>query len=133
MGNHRLLGKSEGRFVMKQIAVQDLPHLKRGKLPTGVSSREKWTNDLDMGKQMTADFGLAGAPISRNAWLLSQIIVKSVQLYWWVSPSRKAFEMLEPIALKGARWVLRGGGGGNASFLPDRLTYRQVKRPLDGR
>jgi hypothetical protein len=27
--------------------------------------------------------------------------------------------MLEPTALKGARWVLRGGGGGNASFLPD--------------
>jgi len=27
--------------------------------------------------------------------------------------------MLEPIALKGARWVLRRGGGGNASSLSD--------------
>jgi hypothetical protein len=29
--------------------------------------------------------------------------------------------MLEPTALKSARWVLRGEGGGNASFLPDWL------------
>jgi hypothetical protein len=28
--------------------------------------------------------------------------------------------MLEPTALKGARWVLRGGGGSNATPLPDR-------------
>jgi len=116
------VGKSEGHFVMKWIAVQDLPHLKRGRLPTGVSSRETWANDLDMGKQMTADFGLAGAPMSRNVWLLPLIIVKSVQLCWRVFPSRRAFEMLEPIALKGARWVLRGEGGGNAAFLPDHLT-----------
>jgi hypothetical protein len=27
--------------------------------------------------------------------------------------------MLEPIALKGARWVLRRGGGGNVSSLSD--------------
>ena len=32
---------------------------------------------------------------------------------------QQAFEMLEPTALRGARWVLRGEGGGNASFLPD--------------
>jgi hypothetical protein len=42
-----------------------------------------------MGKQMTADFGLAGAPISSNAWLLPQIIVKLIQLYWRVFLSRK--------------------------------------------
>ena len=48
----------------------------RGKLPTGVSSRKTGTNDLDMGKQMAADFGLAGAPMSSNAWLLPLIIVK---------------------------------------------------------
>ncbi len=70
------VGKSEGCAVMAWIAVQALPHLKRGRLPTGVSSRETWANDLDMGKQMTADFGLAGAPMSRNVWLLSPIIVK---------------------------------------------------------
>ena len=32
---------------------------------------------------------------------------------------QQAFEMLEPTALKGARWVPRRGGGGNASFLSD--------------
>jgi len=36
---------------------------------------------------------------------------------------QQAFEMLEPTALKGARWVLRREGGGNASFLSD---YEQV-------
>ena len=36
-----------------------------------------------------------------------------------VSLSKSALEMLEPIALKGARWVLRRGGGGNASSLSD--------------
>ena len=113
------VGKSEGYAVTAWIAVQDLPHLKRGRIPTGVSSRERWANDLNGGKQMTADFGLAGAPLRRNAWLLPSNIVKSVQLYWRVFPSRRAFEMLEPIALKGARWVLRGEGGGNAAFLPD--------------
>jgi hypothetical protein len=115
-------GKSEGYAVMAWIAVQTLPHLKRGRLPTGVSSRKTWTNDLDMGKQMTADFGLAGAPMSRNAWLLPPIIVKSIQLYWRVSLSRRAFEMLEPIALKGARWVLRGGSA--AMSLPYPTTGR---------
>ena len=94
---------------MASIAVKTLPHLKRGKLPTGVSSRKTWTNNLDIGKKMTADFGLAGAPMSSNAWLLSPIIVKSVHLYWRVFSSRRAFEMLEPIALKGAHTVLRGG------------------------
>ena len=58
---------------------------------------------------MTADFGLAGAPVGGNAWLHLPIIVKSVQLCWRVSSSRSAFEMLEPIASKGARWVLRRG------------------------
>ncbi len=82
------VGESEGRFVMKRIAVQDLPHLKEGRLPKGVSSRERWANDLDVGKQMTADFSLAGAPMNSNAWLLPLIIVKSVQSYWRVTPSR---------------------------------------------
>ena len=111
---------------MAWIAVKTLPHLKRGKLPTGVSSRKTWTNNLDIGKQMTADFGLAGAPMSSNAWLLSPIIVKSVHLYWRVFSSRRAFEMLEPIALKGARWVLRGGSGSNVTSLPDRAPRHGV-------
>jgi hypothetical protein len=41
---------------------------------------------------------------------------------WRVSLSRRAFEVLEPTALKGARWVLRGGSGSNATSLPDQPT-----------
>jgi len=56
-------GKSEGPFVVKGIGVQTLPHPK-GALTSkpGVWSRESLTNYLKVGKQMTADFGLAGAP-----------------------------------------------------------------------
>jgi hypothetical protein len=35
--------------------------------------------------------------------------------------------MLKPTALKGARWVLRGEGGGNASPLPDNSLQIQKK------
>ena len=42
---------------------------------------------------------------------------------------RVPLEMLEPTALKGARWVLRRGGGGNASSLSDnpRLDVRRSR------
>ncbi len=36
-----------------------------------------------------------------------------------VSRQETAFEMLEPLALKGARAVLRGRGCGNTPLLPD--------------
>lgn len=72
-------GESEGHVVMAWIRVQNLPDAKASKLPAGVSSRENWINNFHMGKQMAADFGLAGAPISGNVWLLPVSIVKSVQ------------------------------------------------------
>ena len=53
------VGESEGRAVMAGIGIPDLSHAKAGRLPTGVSSRERWTNNLDVGKQMTADFDLS--------------------------------------------------------------------------
>jgi hypothetical protein len=34
--------------------------------------------------------------------------------------------MLKPTALKGARWVLRGEGGGDAFLLPDRIEARRL-------
>ena len=34
-------------------------------------------------------------------------------------PPKRAFERLEPTAMKVARWVLRGGGDSNAVLLPD--------------
>jgi len=37
--------------------------------------------------------------------------------------SEPGFSVLERYALKGARTVLRGGGGGNAASLPDRATF----------
>ncbi len=59
-------GKSEGPFVMKGIEVAlgraTSPYAKAGRLPAGVSSREKLFNHHKAGKQMTANFGLAGAP-----------------------------------------------------------------------
>ena len=36
--------------------------------------------------------------------------------------------MLEPIALKGARWVLRGREGSNALLLPDLLRARTMQK-----
>ena len=76
---------------------------------------------------MTVDFGIAGAPVGGNAWLHLTIIVKSVQLCWRVSSSRSAFGVLEPFASKGARWVLRRGGSGNASSLSDQPTRSAAK------
>ncbi len=56
-------GKSECLVVMAGIGVQTLPH-PHGALTSypGVSSPESLINHLKVGKQMTADFGLAGAP-----------------------------------------------------------------------
>ena len=73
------VGKSEGRIVTIWIEVQTLPHTKVGRLPTGVSSRELWTNNVYVGKQMTAEISLAGAPTSGNASLPPFIIVISIQ------------------------------------------------------
>ncbi len=59
-------GESEGPAVMEGIEVAlegaTSPHAKAGRLPVGVSSRENLINYPKVGKQMTADFGLAGAP-----------------------------------------------------------------------
>jgi hypothetical protein len=61
---------------MRGIGVQTLPH-PQGALTSkpGVSSRESLPNHLKAGKQMTADFGLAGAPADRNiGWLQVRIV-----------------------------------------------------------
>ena len=41
--------------------------------------------------------------------------------------------MLELIALKGARWVLRGGGGSNVTSLPDKPTATAILRLYTGK
>ena len=70
-------GKSESPLVMRGIGVQTLPH-PQGALTSypGVSSRESWINHLKVGKQMTADFGLAGAPADGDVGWRQAGIVK---------------------------------------------------------
>jgi hypothetical protein len=62
---------------MRGIGVQTLPHPK-GALTSkpGVSSRENGSNYLQVGKQMTADFGLAGAPTGSDVRWQPVCIVK---------------------------------------------------------
>src|SRR5215471_9809414 len=47
-------GKSEGRPVMGWIEGASSPHVKTGRLPQGLSSREPLTNRPEEEKQMTA-------------------------------------------------------------------------------
>ena len=62
---------------MRGIGVQTLPYPK-GELTSkpGVSSRESGSNYLKVGKQMTADFGLAGASTNGDVWWQPVCIVK---------------------------------------------------------
>ena len=62
---------------MRGIGVQTLPYPK-GALTSkpGVSSRESGFNYPKVGKQMTADFGLAGAPTNENVGWQPVCIVK---------------------------------------------------------
>jgi hypothetical protein len=62
-------GGSESRPVMGRIGVAPpiraaSPHAKAGRLPAGRSSRESLTNHPKGERQMTAGYGLAGAPSS---------------------------------------------------------------------
>ncbi len=69
---------------MRGIGVQTLPYPK-GELTSkpGVSSRESWINHLKAGKQMTADFGLAGALIDGNVrWQQAFIVKFSIALFY---------------------------------------------------
>ena len=65
---------------------------------------------------------LAGAPSSRIfTWQPQACIVKLRQLVFVAArPTRGAFEMLEPCEGRLSRTVLRGLGGSNAPWLPDR-------------
>ncbi len=61
------------------LARVTLPYAKAGgveistQLPAGVSSRENLNNRSKVGKQMTADFGLAGAPADENRWMAASV------------------------------------------------------------
>jgi hypothetical protein len=96
---------------MRGIGVQTLPHPK-GELTSkpGVSSRESGSNYLKVGKQMTADCGLAGAPTNQEVWWQPVCIVKVQPWLNRVCLSQVArLRCLSRCALKGACTVLRGG------------------------
>jgi hypothetical protein len=72
-------GESECHSVIEWTGVESMitsPHAKAGRLPPGVSSRENLVNSLYAGKQMTAGYGLADAPVSGGTWLPQVSIVK---------------------------------------------------------
>ena len=75
---------------------------------------------------MTAGFGLAGAPSSViYAKRLQVNIVKFIGVLLMSASYCKAFEGLERLDAKVSRAVLRGGSGGNAASLPDRVSRRR--------
>ena len=55
------------------------------RLPTGVSSGENLTNHLDKGKQMTAGFGLAGAPLNESL-MASNVYREGEARYYLAEP-----------------------------------------------
>ncbi|MCP4541933.1 MAG: hypothetical protein GY832_32795 [Chloroflexi bacterium] len=82
-------------------------------------------NHFQEGKQMTAGYGLAGAPSSRVIYMVAPSVYREVVMmcYDYLSGSyRWAFEWLERSDAKVSRAVLRGLGASNGPWLPDRLT-----------
>ena len=117
-------GESEGRTVMVQIGVEPsarLLHTKVGKLPSGVSARDRQIIHLDKGKQTMKGISLWCAldPVHLAWWQLAYIAKERQDsiLATRVLPF-KAFEMLEPCAGKLTRTVLRREGCRNVSLLP---------------
>ncbi len=115
-------GKSEGPFVMIGIKVALVratsPYAKAGRLPAGVSSRENLNNRSKAGKQMTADFGLAGAPADGKTVGWPQVcIVKSSYSKGGASYQGRLRGLSRKIGNL-SKAVLRGLGAGNSLRLP---------------
>ena len=75
------------------------------RLPAGVSTRGNRTNNFHMGKQMAAGTTCWCAHKRKRLVAPGRYCEVSAAMRWRVSLSRRAFEMLEPIAVKVARWV----------------------------
>jgi hypothetical protein len=92
------------------------------RLTTGVSSRESLTNHPQKGKQMTAGYGLSWCALwcaESMRWLQVRIVKLRQTTSVAAHPTKGAFEMLEPCALRGACTVPRGLGASNGPWLPD--------------
>ena len=101
-------------------------HTKVGRIPSGVSSRDRQTIHLDKGKQTRKGIILWCAldPVYLAWWQLAFIVKERQEMI--LSPrvlSFKAFERLEPCAGKLARTVLSGEGYRNVSLLPGTCSY----------
>lgn len=77
------------------------------------------TNLLQEGKQRWASdiYSLVRLLPSRRVWTSSPCIVQATVVV--AAFCQRAFERLEPCAVKVARTVLRGGSGSNVTSLPD--------------
>jgi hypothetical protein len=119
-------GKSEGHTVTVWIGVEPHAtalHTKVGRIPSGVSSRDRQIIHPDKGRQLMMGLSLWCTldPVHLAWWQLAFIAKDRQDLI--LSPRvlvYKAFERLEPCAGKLASTVLRGPGGRNAPRLPGR-------------
>jgi membrane protease YdiL (CAAX protease family) len=64
-------------------------------------------------------------------WLQVRIVKLRQIAFVAARPTRGAFEMLEPCEGRLSCTVLRGLGGSNAPWLPDRAANRQSHAPVD--
>ncbi len=91
---------------------------KRADFGVGLFGREQMTNLLQVGKQEKAVVTLASAPTTVSAGVdIIACIVQSVVVA--DAFCQRAFERLEPCAVKVARTVLRRGSGSNITLLSD--------------
>jgi len=109
--------KSKCRFVMKRIRVEIHSARKRADFGVGLFGREQMTNPLQEGKQVWAVVTLASAPSTVPGVDIMVSIVQAVVVA--AAFCQRAFERLEPCAVKVARTVLRRRSGSNVALLSD--------------
>jgi hypothetical protein len=85
---------------------------------------------------MTAGYGPSWCALQcaeSTRWVQVRIVKLRQTMFVVARPTRGAFEMLEPCALRGARTILRGLGASNGPWLPDRALKSRLDLHLDAR
>ena len=130
---------------MGRIGVETSPRAKASRLPPGVGGREPTANRLGGQSRSVSDgnvrwCGPRRSSVAGSVAVPSRLtprpmgrprLVRGV-VGRWNRPGRatqRRCPMLEPYALKGARTVLRGGGAGDSTSLPDRPTWAPGREP----
>ena len=138
-------GGSEGRPVAGRIGVETSPRAKASPLPPGVGGREPAANRLGGQCRYDSDGNVRRCGPRRSS-VTGPVVVPSrltprpmgrPRLVRGVVGRRSRLgratqrrcPMLEPYALKGACTVLRGGGAGDSTSLPDRPTWAPGREP----